>query len=76
MAPSAVTPRSKIRLATRRRVLTTTPSTIELYTKAHSRRTTIFFELGRHRRTTCSEDPRSDHRCRNHFSAAETRAVA
>jgi hypothetical protein len=49
---------------------------IELYSKAHSRRTTIFFELGRHWGTPRGEDSRPDHRCRNHFSAAETRSVA
>ena len=76
MDPSAVTRKSPIQPAARRLVPTTTPSTIELFSKAHSRRTTIFFELGRHRRTPCGEDPRPDHRCSNHFSAAETRAVA
>ena len=75
MDPSAVTPKSPIQPAARRRVLTTTPSTIELFSKAHSRRTTVFFELGRHRRTTRSQNSRPDHRGGDYFSVAETGAV-
>ena len=76
MDPSAVTPKSSIRPAARRHVLTTTLSTIELFSKAHSRRTTVFFELGRHRRTTRGQDSRPDHRGRDYFSIAETGVVA
>ena len=46
MDPSAVTRKSPIQLAARRLVLTTPPSTIELFSKAHPRWTTVFFELG------------------------------
>ena len=76
MDPSAVTRKSPIQPAARRLVPITTPSTIELFSKAHSRRTTVFFELGRHRRTTRGPDTRLDYRGGDYFSAAETGAIA
>ena len=76
MDPSAAIPKLRIQPAALRHVPITTPSTSELFSKAHSRRTTVFFELGRHRRTTRGPDTRLDYRGGDYFSAAETGAIA